>query len=239
MGRAGRAIDAAEAVLLPAGEDAAIWAYFDSTAFPPRDVVERVLRALAAGGPLTVPALEEAVNLRRGRLEALLKVLDVEGAVERQGSGWVRTAAPWSYDDDRLAAVAAGRRAEQAAMRAYVATDGCRMRFLREALDDPGAVDCGRCDRCTGVAPPGAPDPASTAAALTYLRRADVVLEPRKQWPRGGEAPLGQHSSPHCGPTPVGPWPWPTTPAGATRWPPPSPSTAPSATSSSPGWLRC
>jgi ATP-dependent DNA helicase RecQ len=152
VGRAGRAIERARAVLLPATEDAAIWAYFDSTAFPPRDVVERVLRAVEEDGPVTVPALEEVVNLRRGRLEALLKVLDVEGAVERQGTGWVRTSSPWTYDEERLASVDANRKAEQAAMRAYATTDGCRMRFLRDALDDPGSEDCGRCDRCTGEA---------------------------------------------------------------------------------------
>ncbi|MEX2659620.1 MAG: RecQ family ATP-dependent DNA helicase [Acidimicrobiales bacterium] len=191
VGRAGRAIDSARAVLLPATEDGAIWAYFDSTAFPPRDVVERVLAAVEADGPLTVPALEEVVNLRRGRLEALLKVLDVEGAVERRGSGWVRTATPWSYDDERLAAVDANRKAEQAAMRAYAATEGCRMRFLREVLDDPEAADCGRCDRCTGVVEGAAPEPALAAAALAHLRSADVVLAPRKQWPRGGEARKG------------------------------------------------
>ncbi len=36
-------------------------------------------------------------------------------------------------------------------MLAYVATDGCRMRFLREQLDDPEATDCGRCDNCGGA----------------------------------------------------------------------------------------
>ena len=191
VGRAGRAIDAARAVLLPAAEDSAVWAYFDSTAFPPRDVVERVLAAVEADGPVTVPALEEVVNLRRGRLEALLKVLDVEGAVERRGTGWSRTPAPWAYDERRLAEVDANRKAEQAAMRAYATTTGCRMRFLRDALDDPDSQDCGRCDTCTGLVAARPPDPARTAAALTHLRGADVVLDPRKQWPRGGEVRTG------------------------------------------------
>src|SRR5690606_33080986 len=83
VGRAGRAIASARAVLLPSFEDRAIWAYFDSTAFPPKDQVEAVLEEISANGPVSVPDLEGAVNMRRGRLEALLKVLDVEGAVER------------------------------------------------------------------------------------------------------------------------------------------------------------
>ena len=191
VGRAGRAIATARAVLLPAAEDSAIWAYFDATASPPRDVVERVVRAIETEGPVTVPALEEVVNLRRGRLEALLKVLDVEGAVERQGSGWVRTTEPWAYDEDRLALVDQHRKAEQVAMRDYATTTGCRMRFLRDALDDPDSQDCGRCDTCTGATAAHPPDVARTAAALAHLRGADVVLEPRKQWPRGMDVRRG------------------------------------------------
>jgi ATP-dependent DNA helicase RecQ len=190
VGRAGRAIDRALAVLLPAGEDRAIWSYFASTAFPPRDMVERVLDGLEQGA-MTVPALEAAVNLRRGRLESLLKVLDVEGAVERRGSTWSRTGQPWSYDSERLARVDAARRSEQDAMVAYAATDGCRMRFLRDALDDTGAADCGRCDRCTGVSRDRELPIERVRAALAHLRTTDVVIEPRKQWPRGTTARKG------------------------------------------------
>jgi ATP-dependent DNA helicase RecQ len=185
VGRAGRAIATARAVLVPTPEDRAVWAYFDSTAMPPPDVVARVLEAVGAGGPVNVAELEGVVNLRRGRLDALLKVLDVEGAVERSDGGWIRTTNPWVYDTDRLAAVAAARRAEQDAMLAYAATKGCRMRFLLDALDDPGATDCGRCDNCRGVAESTVAGPERAAAALAYLRGTDVIIEPRKQWPRG------------------------------------------------------
>ncbi len=185
VGRAGRAIDAARAVLLPAAEDRAIWDYFDSTAFPPQDKVEEVLHAVTTQGPITIAGLEAAVNMRRGRLEALLKVLDVEGAVERDGTGWARTAQPWHYDTERLAAVSAARAAEQRTMLDYSASERCRMRLLREALDDPGAEDCGRCDNCTGRRADRPLDPEVVAAALAHLRSADFTIEPRRQWPRG------------------------------------------------------
>jgi ATP-dependent DNA helicase RecQ len=187
VGRAGRAIPSAWAALLPGPADREIWAYFDSTAMPPPDVIRRVLDTLGAEGPLTPTALEAAVNLRRGRLEALLKVLDVEGAVARTDGGrWERTGRPWVHDAARVAGVDAARRAEQAAMLAYADAAGCRMHLLRVALDDPDAADCGRCDNCTGTRPGRLPpDEATVAAALAHLRAADVVVEPRKQWPRG------------------------------------------------------
>src|SRR6185436_18215358 len=76
VGRAGRGTDRAEVILLPGREDADIWAYFGSLAFPPEPVVRRTLAALAeAGRPLSLAALETRVDLSRGRLEMMLKVL--------------------------------------------------------------------------------------------------------------------------------------------------------------------
>jgi ATP-dependent DNA helicase RecQ len=191
VGRAGRGAVDAQVVLLPTRTEGDIWSYFDATAMPPESVVSDVLRALADHGPCSVVELESLVNLRRGRLEALLKVLDVEGAVDRSGSGWYRTDRRWTYDADRYASLAAARRAEQDAMRAYQRTEGCRLRFLRAQLDDPGADDCGRCDTCTGEPVAVAVDPEAVAAAHHRLRSAVVVLEPRKQWPRGLEGRKG------------------------------------------------
>ncbi len=185
VGRAGRAVDRAEVVLLPGVEDQAIWSWFDSTAFPPEGQVRRVLDELAAdGGTVSTAALEHRVNLGRSRLEALLKVLDVDGAVERVRGGWQATGRPWVYDTERYARVAATRRTEQQAMLDYVAGPGCRMRFLRTQLDDPFVDgDCGRCDRCTGR--PALPVPADVTAARDHLRAQEHPLLPRKQWPRG------------------------------------------------------
>ena len=200
VGRAGRAIDRATVTLLPAPQDRDIWAWFDSTAFPPERMVAAVLDAVAARGPVSVPALEQVVNLRRSRIEALLKVLDVEGAVARQADGWVATGRVWSYDHDRVRRVRAARAAEAEAMLAYAGTDRCRMQYLRDSLDDTGSEPCGRCDNCRPR--PGRPlDPELVGAALSHLRGAEVVIEPRKLWPGGlagrkGRIPPGLQAGP-------------------------------------------
>jgi ATP-dependent DNA helicase RecQ len=191
VGRAGRAVASADVLLLPGAEDEAIWRYFASLAFPPADQVERVLSTLSATDrPLSTQALEARVDLRRGRLELMLKVLDVDGAVRRVKGGWAGTGADWTYDEQRYARVAQARSAEAAAMRAYTntASCGCRLEFLRRQLDDPYAAPCGRCDRCAGTwfateVPPGALD-----AAQVRLGRPGVEIEARKLWPSGGDA---------------------------------------------------
>ena len=89
VGRAGRGTDKAQVVLLPALEDRDIWTYFASLAFPPEGQVRQVLSVLdGAERPLGTPALETYVDLGRSRLEMMLKVLDVDGAVHRVQGGW-------------------------------------------------------------------------------------------------------------------------------------------------------
>src|SRR5215472_6095884 len=186
IGRAGRGVDRAEVILLPGREDSDIWAYFGSLAFPPEPVVRGTLAALTeAGRPLSIAALETRVDLSRSRLEMMLKVLDVDGAVRRVSGGWEVTGLAWAYDADRYARVAAERSREQRAMLGYIDTGQCRMEYLRRELDDPAAARCGRCDNCTGRFWPQRVSPAGAATARERLLRPGVEVTPRKMWPTG------------------------------------------------------
>ena len=186
VGRAGRGVDSASVLLLPGREDEEIWRYFDSVGFPPEQLVRRTLQALAdAGRPMSTAALEVSVELNRSRLEAMLKVLDVDGAVRRVTGGWTATGTQWVYDADRYARIAAARREEQQAMRDYIATTRCRLEFLRRQLDDPQAAPCGRCDNCAGPFWSGEVSENAVAASRAELSRPGVVIEPRRMWPTG------------------------------------------------------
>ncbi|WP_432114233.1 RecQ family ATP-dependent DNA helicase [Streptomyces sp. S1] len=205
VGRAGRGVEHAEVLMLPGKEDEAIWRYFADTAFPPEAQVRQTLAALAdAGRPLSVPALEAAVDLRRTRLETMLKVLDVDGAVRRVKGGWESTGRPWAYDTERYAWVARQRAAEQQAMRDYVSSSGCRMEFLRRQLDDEGAAPCGRCDNCAGAWADASVSRETLTGATRELDRPGVEVEPRRMWPTGmpalgielkGRIPAGEQCS--------------------------------------------
>jgi ATP-dependent DNA helicase RecQ len=187
VGRAGRGTDHATVLLLPAHEDRDIWRYFASLAFPAEQHVRVALKVLAESDrPMSTATLETYVDLSRSRLEMMLKVLDVDGAVRRVSGGWTSTGAPWYHDADRYARIAAARVSEQDAMRAYARGDvGCRMEYLRRSLDDPEAVRCGRCDACAGAWYPVEVSEAALAAARTHLGRAGVEIAPRRMWPTG------------------------------------------------------
>ena len=183
VGRAGRKLAEAHAVLLRGIEDRQIQDYFINVAFPPEQRVRDVLEILESSDePQSLPAIEQQVNVRRGRLEAMLKVLEVEGAVARTGAKWSRTGVPWEYDAERVERVTAVRKAEQKAMEDYARGETCLMQFLRAELDDPEAGPCGRCAVCTEAkfADPG---PAELVReAVAFVRGRPVRFEPRKRW---------------------------------------------------------
>src|SRR5687768_15911570 len=102
VGRAGRGAANADVLLLPGAEDRDIWQYFATASMPSEEKAAAVLSALAeAGTAVSTVALEARVDLRRTPLELLLKVLAVDGAVERVGGGWRSTGMPWTYDAER------------------------------------------------------------------------------------------------------------------------------------------
>jgi ATP-dependent DNA helicase RecQ len=188
VGRAGRATASAQVILLPGAEDADIWSYFASVAFPSEALVRRVIDVLDPERPQSTAALEPLVDLGRTRLEMVLKVLDVDGAVRRVKGGWIGTGQPWFYDEPRYRKLDEARRREQQAMLDYQATGECRMTFLRAQLDDPQLTEdtlCGRCDNCAGARYDTEVDSAAVDAARDRLARPGIEISPRLQWPTG------------------------------------------------------
>ncbi len=185
VGRAGRAIGDAQVVLLRGAEDRKIQDYFISQAFPPRALVEQVIEMLGSAGSsgLGINEMLNQVRLGKSRLQAMLKVLDVEGAVEKKGARYHLAGGDWEYDGDRYEQVTALRRHEQDAMAAFGADGRCLMRALEEELDDPAPADCGRCAVCTQARWDGPLDPAISRAALEHLRAQPLEIDVKKMAP--------------------------------------------------------
>ena len=193
VGRAGRSLEESWGVLLSGREDLDIQEYFIYNAFPPGNLAERVVELLEKGvEPMSQRELLEAVNVRWSRLAGLLKTLEVEGAVEREGPGWRRTLRRWQFDRYRADSVTAQRRREQEQMFNYIRTGGCRMQLLGSYLDDALAEPCGICDSCTGRSLAIRLDPAVVQRAVRFLRSREVTIEPRKQLPSRKRIPTDE-----------------------------------------------
>ncbi|HEX2154488.1 MAG TPA: RecQ family ATP-dependent DNA helicase [Acidimicrobiia bacterium] len=196
VGRAGRAVERSYGILMAGWEDTDIQDWFIDTAFPSPEDTATALDALTEQPGLRLTDLEGVLNLRRSRLEAMLKILEVEGALYREGTAWYRRDGEWSYPLERIEAVTAHRRAEQAAMAEYLRTEECLMQFLRRQLDDPGAEPCGRCANCAGPAFTTEVRSDLVEAALGQTRSRQYVIQPRKRLPchLGIELDLKKHS---------------------------------------------
>ncbi len=184
VGRAGRGIDRATAVLLAGGEDQNIHEYFRRTAFPSEADVREILAALEDSDGLSVRALEGRLNLSNGQINKALKYMSVENPapVVKQGPRWVRTPVRYQLDHEKIHRLTGQRETEWQEIQNYVATDECLMQFLRLALDDPEAAICGRCANC--LAAPIFPvdiDHEIGVRAATFVRHAEMPLETKKQ----------------------------------------------------------
>ncbi|MCY4370290.1 MAG: RecQ family ATP-dependent DNA helicase [bacterium] len=187
VGRAGRKLDMSWGILLSGSEDRDIQDYFIEGAFPPADLATEVVALLQARAvPMSSAELLREVNVRMHQMDQLMKTLEVEGAVEREGRRWRRTLSPWSYDRERVQAVTARRRVEQAQMLDYISADRCRMSLLRGYLDDDADQPCRICDACTGRSISINPDPEKVQRAEGHLFAAEHPIQPRKMIPGSG-----------------------------------------------------
>ncbi|MFB8791944.1 MAG: RecQ family ATP-dependent DNA helicase [Potamolinea sp.] len=187
VGRAGRAVEQAYGILLSGNEDDEITNYFIRTAFPSEAHVQEVLEALEqADDGFSVPQLEQHLNLSRGQIEKVLKLLSLESPapVTKQGSKWYATPVSYQPNTEKIERLTQIRRSEQARMLEYMESQQCLMTFLAIELDDPNPSACGKCTVCLGR--PLLPETYSLERvnqAIQYLRRSDQLIEPRKKWP--------------------------------------------------------
>lgn len=184
VGRAGRGIDQALGVMMSGTEDEDIHDYFRSSAFPSEEHVNEILHLLAQSDGLSINAIKERSNLRHGQIEKVLKLLSVENPapVIKIGSQWRRTAVPYAMDHARIAHLTGQREQEWAQVQAYVSEPGCKMVYLRNALDDVDAASCGKCASCLGRPVVDVTVDALLAhRAASFLKQAEMVIKPKVQ----------------------------------------------------------
>ena len=196
VGRAGRALDAAYGVLLSGREDTEITDYFIESAFPTRDEVEQVLEALeAAPEGLSIREIEARVNVSHGRISKTMQLLSLESPapVARQGAKWQLTAATLGdFFWERANRLTALRRTEQSQMQEYVRLSSGHMEYLVRALDG----------EAEDFSPPQMPplpasaDPEYVREAVVFLRRANLPINPRRQWPNGRRIDVEHRAEP-------------------------------------------
>jgi ATP-dependent DNA helicase RecQ len=180
IGRAGRALDDAIAVLLNGREDDEIHDYFVSTAFPGESTLREVLELIEAEPGIKLRGIEARLNLKQARLKQCLTFLQVDQAIYRERGQYFRAPTPWHPDVDRWEGVTDRRREELARMRAFSESSECLMQLVTAELDDPSSERCGWCASCAGEIVSSNVEAGVVRDAVEFLRRSHLPIEPRK-----------------------------------------------------------
>lgn len=150
IGRAGRAIDNAYAVLLAGDEDNEINRYFIMNAFPTEDEMDDVVECVTEQPGISRNEIMEQLNVSQTWADKVLKYLLVNGDIYRKNARYFKTSKAWTCDMKRARIVSWYRWKELRKFNEFIETKSCYMSFIRKELDDVHVKSCGRCANCLG-----------------------------------------------------------------------------------------
>jgi ATP-dependent DNA helicase RecQ len=151
IGRAGRGLNEAYAILLSGEEDDRIAEYFIEEAFPEPADFDTVLTIIEEGdNPLYKYEVLKRANLSYKVVSKCLDILRVENALLRVDEGFERTPKEWQYDHKRYESITEQRWKELAQIQDFVEIDSCLTKYIDDVLDGMMEVPCGQCANCAG-----------------------------------------------------------------------------------------
>ena len=186
IGRAGRGIEKAYAILLCGKEDEEVNQYFINSAFPTEELMTEVVNVVTEHPGIKIREMEQYVNMKAVKIAACVKYLLVTGDIYCEDKGYYKSSRMWKPDLEKSREITAIRKNELKQMDAFMKHTGCYMEYIARELDDPQADRCGRCGNCLGSALFSAEvKEDSILQAQQFIREDFNVIEPRKQWPAG------------------------------------------------------
>lgn len=149
IGRAGRDLDTAHAVVLSGPDDDDTAEYFIETAFPSASDFDATLEVIesSAEPPSSWDIRKESDGSNVSRC---LKILQVEGVIQKSDDGYVRKDAEWDYTGEKFDEITAQRYEELERIQTFMETEHCLTLYIDNQLDGELSDPCGRCANCAG-----------------------------------------------------------------------------------------
>lgn len=187
IGRAGRGIELAYAVLLCGEEDEHINQYFINSAFPTEKDMNIVVDFITDNPGKSISEIKGALNIRANRVEKTLKYLTVGDDIYTEDVNrkkcYYKSAKKWKPDLERSEGITAIRYKEMQDMDEFTKQKGCYMKYIAEKLDDVNAKVCGKCSNCGGLLFDERVGAETVQRAQQFIKSKFGVIEPRKQFP--------------------------------------------------------
>ena len=187
IGRAGRGIELAYAVLLCGEEDEHINQYFINSAFPTEKDMNIVVDFITDNPGKSISEIRGALNIKENRVDKTLKYLtvgdDIYTEYVNRKKGYYKSAKKWEPDLERSEGITAIRYKEMQDMDEFTKQKGCYMKYIAEKLDDVNAKVCGKCSNCRGLLFDETVGAETVQMAQQFIKSKFGVIEPRKQFP--------------------------------------------------------
>ena len=187
IGRAGRKLDKAYAVLLIGNEDVSIAEYFINNAFPTKEQLEDVLKVIEnSNSGVSLNDLQKSINMTNAGIKKCISLLDLNKIVVKNGSKYFRTINKYNYNDFSVQEILSTRYKELKLMDEYSNTKDCYMKFLANELDDNTLNSCGKCCNCIKKEYfPSSVKEDDVLKAENFIKNRVIKIKVRKQWPSG------------------------------------------------------
>lgn len=187
IGRAGRGIELAYAILLCGEEDEHINQYFINSAFPTEKDMNIVVDFITDNPGKSISEIKGALNIRANRVDKTLKYLTVGDDIYTEDVNrkkcYYKSAKKWKPDLERSEGITAIRYKEMQDMDEFTKQKGCYMKYIAEKLDDVNAKVCVKCSNCRGLLFDEMVDAETVQRAQQFIKSKFGVIEPRKQFP--------------------------------------------------------
>lgn len=187
IGRAGRGIELAYALLLCGEEDEHINQYFINSAFPTEKDMNIVVDFITDNPGKSISEIKGDLNIRANRVDKTLKYLtvgdDIYTEYVNRKKGYYKSAKKWEPDLERSEGITAIRYKEMQDMDEFTKQKGCYMKYIAEKLDDVNAKVCGKCSNCRGLLFDETVGAETVQRAQQFIKSKFGVIEPRKQFP--------------------------------------------------------
>lgn len=186
IGRAGRGIKEAFAILLCGNEDDEINNYFIDSAFPTEALMEEVVVTVTQNPGIRMSEFERYINMKSTKIKACVKYLLVNGDIYVENKRYYKTPRKWIPDLEKSRAITEIRKLELLEMEQFIKQDTCYMESIGRILNDSHAKPCGKCENCLGKPLfPQKPSKEIVIKAQHFIKEDFNIIEPRKKWPVG------------------------------------------------------
>ena len=193
IGRAGRQISEAYAILLYGEEDDLINEYFIESAFPTETMMNSIIDVVSNNPGIKKNSIQRYTDMKYSHIEKSLKYLEVNGDIYVEKSKYYKTPKAWVPDLKRSKEVTAIRQYELKRMADFSKTSECYMKFIANELDDDTACECGKCSNCLKHKLFDKKiSNEEILLAQEFIRDDFNIIKPRKQWPDSSCSEIGK-----------------------------------------------